>query len=201
MAINDFHGKNFFLSNFYESPLWYNGKLWPTVEHAFQAAKVDAETAEKIHKAKTPGEAKRLGRQGKMRPDWDDVRVKVMDECLMRKFLSNEELLQKLLDTGDEELIEGNTWHDQFWGDCNCPKCANKPGQNMLGQCLMILRDMYRKGRLIYAVKLYDANGIGEIKWYFKNYRDAAYYLEGRRDGNGELCNPDDRHLLIIPLR
>lgn len=201
MAINDFHGKYFFLSNFYESPLWYNGKLWPTVEHAFQAAKVDAETAEKIHKAKTPGEAKKLGRQGKMRPDWDDIRVKVMEECLMRKFLSDEELMQKLLDTGDEELIEGNTWHDQFWGDCNCPKCEGKPGENMLGKSLMNLRRWYREGRFAYAAKMYDENGVGEIRWYFKNYNDARKYLYGRRDGNGDPCNPDDNHLIIISLR
>ena len=201
MAINDFHGEYFFLSNFYESPLWYNGKLWPTVEHAFQAAKVDPETAEKIHKAETPGEAKRLGRKGKMRPDWDTIRFKVMEECLMRKFLCNPDLLQKLMDTGDEELIEGNTWHDNIWGDCGCSKCQNKPGQNMLGKTLMNIRQWYRDGRYTYAVKLYDQNGVGEIKWHFKEYADAAKYLAGRKDGNGEACNPDDRHLLIITLR
>ena len=201
MAITDFHGDYFFLSNFYTSPLWYNGKLWPTVEHAFQAAKVDGETADKILLAKTPGEAKRLGRSGKMRPDWDEIRVKTMEECLMRKFLCNPELLQKLLDTGDEELIEGNTWHDQFWGDCNCPKCTNTPGQNMLGKSLMTLRDWYRQGRIAYAVKMYNKNGAGEIKWYFKNYVDAVRYLSTRKDGNGEHCIPDDRHLIIISLR
>jgi ribA/ribD-fused uncharacterized protein len=199
--INDFHGECFFLSNFYESPLWYNGKLWHTVEHAFQAAKVDDETAEKIYKTKSPGEAKRLGRQGKMRPDWDEIRFKVMEECLMRKFLCNPELLQKLLDTGDEKLIEGNTWHDNTWGDCNCPKCANKHGMNMLGKTLMNIRQLCQEGRIAYAAKLYDKNSVGEIKCYFKEYTDAVKYLHDRKDNNGEICKPDDRHLLIIVLR
>lgn len=196
--INDFHGKYFFLSNFDESLLWYNGKLWPTVEHAFQAAKVDAETAEKIHKADTPGVAKRLGRQGKMRPDWDDIRFKVMEECLMRKFLCNPELMQKLLDTGDEELIEGNTWHDNIWGDCSCSKCKDRPGRNMLGKTLMNIRQWCRDGRYTYVVKLDAANGEGSIQECFKEYADAVNYLADRKDGNGEPCNPDDRHLLII---
>ena len=200
-VIDDFHGNYFFLSNFSESPVWHNGKLWPTVEHAFQAAKVDAETAQKIFEAKTPGEAKKLGRRGQMRPDWDDIRVRVMGECLTYKFLFNDDLLQKLLDTGDAELIEGNTWHDQFWGDCSCPKCAYKHGENMLGQLLMSLRDAYRDGRFIYAVKLYDKNGVGSIKHYFKNRNDAFKYLAGRKDGNGELCVADDRHIEIIHLK
>ena len=145
--INDFHGEFFFLSNFYNSPVQYNGKTWPTVEHAFQAAKVDPETAEKILHAKTPGEAKRLGRHGKMRPDWDTARVDVMLACLRSKFLDNPELKQKLLDTGDEVLVEGTTWHDNYWGVCSCPKCRDKGiiGVNMLGKLLMIVREEARK--------------------------------------------------------
>lgn len=143
MVINDFHGKYFFLSNFYPSPIEYNGRIWPTVEHAFQAAKVDVETAEKIFQATTPGEAKRFGRQGKMRDDWDVVRIDVMRECLRSKFLNNSELKQKLLDTGDAILIEGTTWHDNYWGVCSCDKCRNKgiPGKNMLGILLMEVRE------------------------------------------------------------
>ena len=140
MAIDKFENQNFFLSNFYNSPLWYNGELWPTVEHAFQAAKVDDETAKQILVAKTPGEAKRLGRRGVMRPDWDTKRIEVMRECLQRKFLCNDELLKRLLATGDEELIEGTTWHDNYWGMCGCDRCRGN-GQNKLGQILMQVRE------------------------------------------------------------
>jgi predicted NAD-dependent protein-ADP-ribosyltransferase YbiA (DUF1768 family) len=46
-----------------------------------------------------------------------------------------------LLDTGDEELVEGTTWHDNIWGNCSCPKCKNIPGQNRLGKLLMQIRE------------------------------------------------------------
>ena len=51
---------------------------------------------------------------------------------------------KQLLETGDEELIEGNRWHDNVFGSCFCPKCGDK-GQNMLGKLLMELRDKLKK--------------------------------------------------------
>ena len=62
-------------------------------------------------------------------------------EC---KFYQNPELLQKLIDTGDEELVEGNTWHDNFWGNCTCEKCRDIPGENHLGKILMDIRKKYK---------------------------------------------------------
>lgn len=44
-------------------------------------------------------------------------------------------LREKLLATGDAELVEGNTWGDRFWGVCN------GVGQNWLGRLLMQVRD------------------------------------------------------------
>ena len=49
----------------------------------------------------------------------------------------------KLLATGEEELIEGNYWHDTCWGVCNCAKCGDK-GENRLGKLLMEVRTLYR---------------------------------------------------------
>lgn len=203
MVINDFHGEYYFLSNFSNSPLYYNGKLWPTVEHAFQAAKVDDETAKKILVAKTPGEAKRLGRTGTLVvKNWDERRVDVMRNCLLRKFLCNDELLQKLLATGDAELIEGNTWHDNAWGDCSCDKCKNKPGKNMLGQLLMEIREKARNGMYVFAVETDDSAYRSSIKGYYKNYRDAAQWLSEHYDWYcSNPCAPDDRHLKIIELK
>lgn len=37
--IDSFHGEYAFLSNYYDSPIFYDGILYPSVEHAFQAAK------------------------------------------------------------------------------------------------------------------------------------------------------------------
>ena len=42
-------------------------------------------------------------------------------------------------------LIEGNTWHDNYWGDCSCNRCKSKSGENMLGILLMELRDKLNK--------------------------------------------------------
>lgn len=200
--IDDFHGKYFFLSNFSESPIWYNGKLWPTVEHAFQAAKVDSDTAQKILVAKTPGEAKRLGRHGKMRENWDNARIKVMRECLQRKFLCDENLLKQLLDTGDEDLVEGTTWHDNFWGNCTCPKCANIAGENMLGKLLMEIRDKARRGMYVWGVWTTINEYNGKVHHLFKERKDAEEWLSKHYDWYCSTpCVPDDRHLQIIELK
>jgi len=64
MAITSFNGKYEFLSNFYYSPVTYEGITYPTVEHAFQAAKTfDVTERRRISEMKTPGMAKRAGRR------------------------------------------------------------------------------------------------------------------------------------------
>lgn len=138
--ILEFEGKYDFLSNFYPSPIFYDGITYPTNEHFFQAMKtLDQEEREKIAAADTPGKAKRLGRNVQLRADWEQIKVDVMRTGLMLKF-TDANLAQKLIDTGDEELIEGNWWCDQFWGSCNCSKHIRTPGRNVLGMLLMELR-------------------------------------------------------------
>ena len=51
------------------------------------------------------------------------------------------ELREKLLATGNEELIEGNFWCDNTWGNCLCAECQDIPGRNMLGMLLMKVRE------------------------------------------------------------
>lgn len=134
-VIDKFDGTEYaFLSNFYSSPIQYEGIVYPTVEHMFQALKaLDMETRKKIANAATPGQAKRLGRSVALREDWEEVKVDVMRTALQLKF-SNPALRAKLIATGDAELIEGNTWNDRFWGVCR------GTGKNMLGLLLMELR-------------------------------------------------------------
>lgn len=138
MTINDFDGEYRFLSNFYPDN-------HDTLEHKYQAAKTDdPEEKAKILGAPTPGLSKKAGRKATMRADWDDIKVSVMRELLAEKF-SDPELRQKLLDTGDNELVEGNYWHDTFWGVCTgTKKCRYGPheptGDNWLGRLLMELR-------------------------------------------------------------
>lgn len=138
--ICEFEGKYAFLSNFFPSSILYEGIVYPTNEHFFQAMKtLNQEERKKIAAADTPGKAKRLGRHVQLRADWEQIKVDVMRTGLMLKF-TDAELAQKLIDTGDEELIEGNWWHDNTWGSCFCSDCINKPGRNLLGMLLMELR-------------------------------------------------------------
>lgn len=139
MAIDTFHGEYHWLSNFEPSPIVYKSQLWPTVEHAYQAAKTDnTEQKERIRAAPTPSNAKVWGRKATMRRTWEDEKVGVMCELLERKF-SIPEFRDKLLATGDEELIEGNWWGDTFWGVCE------GRGLNWLGVILMTIRKGMRE--------------------------------------------------------
>ena len=170
-VINDFHGAYFFLSNFYEKPFYYNGREWKTVEHAFQAMKcLNSADMDRVHAADKPGDAKRIGRKVALIPDWDNKRNEVMKQALLMKFLQNDDLLIGLQGTGNIKLVEGNTWHDNYWGDCSCDKCTNKPGVNMLGQLLMEIRENSRRGNYIWCMK--NTNN-GEIVQYFKTRASA----------------------------
>lgn len=137
--IDRFDGEHAFLSNFHPSPVrGPMGLLFPTVEHAFQASKtLSAPDVEAIRDARTPGRAKRMGRLVSLRPDWEEMRVGVMEELVWRKFVDTG-LRARLLATGDLELIEGNVWGDTFWGVCG------GVGENQLGRILMRVRERIR---------------------------------------------------------
>ncbi len=133
LPIYRFDGEFAFLSNFY--PL--AGGL--TLEHYYQAAKTfDLQERAAILSAPTPGKAKRLGQRVRLRPNWDAMRVNVMRDLLRKKFadLALRDLLRA---TGDRHLVEGNTWHDKFWGVCYCSRCDAR-GENWLGRLLMQVR-------------------------------------------------------------
>ena len=136
--ITEFDGKYAFLSNFFYAPFVYDGIIYPTNEHFFQAMKtLDQEKRKQIAEAKTPGAAKRMGRQVQLREDWEQVKYTAMRVGVERKFDAHPGLAEKLIATGDAILIEGNSWHDNTWGSCFCPKCAAIAGKNWLGEILM----------------------------------------------------------------
>jgi len=138
--ITSFTGKYEFLSNFAPHSVDYEGLTYPTSEHAFQAAKtVDPVERERIRNLPSPGQAKRVGRQIKLRSDWDGMRIDVMRSILRAKFSSG--LQDKLLETGEAELVEGNDWGDGFWGK------VNDVGENWLGKVLMEVRAEHRAKR------------------------------------------------------
>lgn len=138
--ITRFVGPYRFLSNFYPSPVVWGPRRFPTVEHAYQAAKCASwQDAETILGLLTPGTAKRYGRQVKLRGDWEGVKLDVMRMLIARKFESID-LAKQLLDTGDALLVEGNEWGDEYWGvDTKLSR-----GQNHLGLLLMCTRAALR---------------------------------------------------------
>lgn len=140
--IASFRGENAFLSNMSSSSFKVGQTTYPTVEHFFQAMKTtDPAERAKILAAKTAGEAKKIGRTVTLRKNWNEIREEVMETALRAKFQQNPELKKKLIDTGDVDLIEGNTWGDTFWGQ------VDGKGQNKLGKLLMKIRDELMKGK------------------------------------------------------
>ncbi len=133
--IDKFREEYFFLSNFYEAEVAFEGKLYPTVEHAFQAAKtLDEQEKEDIRTATAPIKAKQKGQNVTLRKEWEEIKVDIMYQLLSAKF-QNPILRGKLIATGERELIEGNTWGDTFWG------ASEGKGENMLGKLLMKVRE------------------------------------------------------------
>ncbi len=76
-----------------------------------------------------------------MRNDWEEIKINVMLECVRAKFYQNRDLAGKLVETDGLELIEGNRWHDNIWGNCSCSRCQHIEGKNLLGKILMRVRE------------------------------------------------------------
>ena len=136
--ISEFQNEYRFLSNFWPVPggvkLEGSKVRFPTVEHAYQAAKVkDITLWRHVASMSLPGEAKRWGRNIALRADWEHVNLPIMLNLVRQKF-ANDPLRAKLLGTGEHELIEGNHWNDTFWGVCR------GVGSNRLGKILMQVR-------------------------------------------------------------
>ena len=138
--IDRFWGRYRFLSNFYPAPVSAFGIAFPTVEHAYQASKTEnREQQLAILACSTPGKAKRAGRYVDRVPDFEARKPDVMLGLLRQKFDNHPDLREKLLATGDEELIEGNDWDDTYWGVCD------GEGENHLGRLLMQVRTEIRR--------------------------------------------------------
>ncbi len=138
MTISTFFGPTRWLSNFWPSPIVYREHRFSTVEEAYQWEKCStAEGKHAVMYSRSPGSAKHVAKSFPKRWDWDEVKLGVMAELLRLKFMIPD-LREKLLATGDEDLIEGNTWGDTYWGVCR------GIGQNHLGILLMELRSSLR---------------------------------------------------------
>ena len=137
--ITSFAGPHEFLSNFWPSPVVWQGVAYPTVEHAFQAAKtLDEDKRRWIAELPYPADAKAVGQRLPLRPDWEEVKTAIMTELIALKF-ADPDLRARLLATGAAEIVEGNHWFDRVWG-----QCPLGVGENRLGLILMAERERIR---------------------------------------------------------
>jgi hypothetical protein len=137
--INKFDGEYQWLSNFYDCPIEFDGLTYKNSEAAYQAQKTLDHNIRKTFTNMSALESKRAGKKLKLRPNWEEIKIGYMRLIIHKKFRQNEDLKQKLIQTGNQELIEGNYWHDCFWGVCN------GIGENWLGKILMEERDYWIK--------------------------------------------------------
>ena len=124
------------LSNLAAYAVEWRGRVWPTVEHAYQAAKFDnKEIVEQIANARSPYDAKRLANEyaNEIRDEWHSENVAVMEELLREKVAQHEHVRKTLLESGNEELIENTD--DTFWG-----RGEDGNGENKLGELWMMVR-------------------------------------------------------------
>ena len=135
MSINQFTGDYEFLSNFYNAPIFFNGLSFQNAEAAFEAQRTDDINARKRFCRLSGNKAKALGRRVEERDNWNYEKEDIMRKIVHEKFKTHNELAQKLIATGDEELINVNTWRDSYWG------ISNGSGKNKLGRILMEIRD------------------------------------------------------------
>lgn len=139
-VITSFTGEHFFLSNFYPVNVTYEGRVYPTAEHAYVAAKTtDEKVREHISMIPTAGQVKRFGKTIELRHKWNHIKIHEMRTILENKFSSLRSdggCYSMLMSTAPAILIEGNPWGDTFWGQSPVGK-----GRNELGKLLMAIRD------------------------------------------------------------
>lgn len=144
MTINEFRGDYQFLSNFYVNPLQVGKYRYVSMEHYYQSRKCVLQSDwEAIVAATYPAQAKKIGLKVQLRDDWEEVKLHVMRRGLACKFSLDTRLGERLLDTGNHDLIEGNTWGDTYWGQ------VDGKGHNWLGHLLMARRAELRGQRVI----------------------------------------------------
>lgn len=136
-------------SNLHRTPVVFEGREFPTAEHAYQAGKASKEAVrEWILSAPTPSLVA-MAAHGlytwDIVPSWSKIKIDRMRDVLHAKFAQHEDLRALLLATGQARLVEAGTTNNavnRLWGE------VNGKGQNMLGVLLMEVRNELRKGEV-----------------------------------------------------
>lgn len=141
-AIVSFRGDYGFLSNMFSVSVCWDGRMYRSSEAAFQSAKSLDPRERESFCVLSGAAAKMRGKKVMLRPDWEDVKVEIMEDVVRAKFSQHPELAAKLLETGDAPLLEGNDWHDTYWGVDR----KTLEGENHLGIILMKIRQELGQG-------------------------------------------------------
>ena len=126
-----------FLSNFHPCEITYEGITYHSVENAYQAQKCPERASEFIDISAK--DAKNLGKKVEVRPDWDNIKLRIMWDLVHQKFEDPDLLSQ--LQSVPSPIVEHNWWHDNYWGACTCDKCRDIPGLNWLGKILEDIKE------------------------------------------------------------
>ena len=134
-------------SNLYPSPIMFDGELYPTAEHAYQAGKAAKAAVRKwVLSAPSPALVAMAAHglySWDVVPNWATIKFERMRRVLLAKYQQHADLRILLLSTGDARLVESantNNAVNRLWGE------VNGKGQNMLGKLLMDLRAELRIG-------------------------------------------------------
>lgn len=135
----------FVFSNFSSFQVRWSGRLWPTSEHAYQAAhffETAPQLVEDIYNATSAHRAFKIAKSNgdKAREDWEDVKVDIMEDICRHKLQQHPYVYEKLNLTEDVLIVEDSPV-DSFWG-----WGSDRKGRNELGKVWMRLRDEIRTG-------------------------------------------------------
>lgn len=131
-------------SNLFPRPIEFEGRTYPTSEHAYQAGKARKPVvSEWILNAPTPALAA-MAAHGlyvwDVVPDWARIKFDRMRAVLRAKFDQHADLRELLLSTGNARIVEAGTVNNavnRLWGE------VDGKGENRLGVMLMELRAFY----------------------------------------------------------
>lgn len=117
----------------------WRGKLYPTSEHAYQAAhfiETNQDLAEQVRACRSPRDASDFANNNKSQDDplWKEKRLSFMGEIVRSKLEQHLFIRKMLIESGDKDIVEMND-EDEFWG-----WGKNHDGQNNLGKIWMKLR-------------------------------------------------------------
>ncbi len=135
-----FYPREFYpLDNFSSFTVEWHGKIWPTSEHAYQAAhfmKGSPKIVEEIFNARSAHDAQKLaqGYKNKIDSNFNLRKIEIMKDICRNKLQQQPYVERKLRQTGERAIIEDSP-KDDFWG-----WGVNRNGRNELGKIWMELR-------------------------------------------------------------